>query len=360
MATYDLAAAATMDQLRKIDANGNGALDAGPEFQAYLKLEKLDGELDSKKLAHVGWLQADIAVLGSIPLKRLAKKKKEKTSSCDSGQGFYLRRDKLDVSIYNRSLDDKIAKGAAISFTENFESDTDTAEVHALAAYVFARSPCRERPAGVDVGKPFVSGYVFAASVAADGNLTDDRAMEKSALKPTIDAQVEIASGPFDLQAFTFSPFYQTDFRGEAEAYGMQASWEPYKLDWRLGGSYQQFSPLFDFFYQLKAEMIALRVNDPGLTDLKADSDYLWLGGTARLNVYILPDVLSDRLTWISTYQYYFDDRSDENIDLFTTALAYNLTESGHTSISVEYQQGTKRDTLDEVDQYLVTLNAKY
>jgi hypothetical protein len=70
--------------------------------------------------------------------------------------------------------------------------------------------------------------------------------------------------------------------------------------------------------------------------------------------------MLNDRLTWITTYKYYFDDRSDKDIDLFTTALAYNLTESGNTSVSVEYEKGTVRDTLEKVDQYMVTLNAKY
>jgi hypothetical protein len=131
-------------------------------------------------------------------------------------------------------------------------------------------------------------------------------------------------------------------------------------LDWRLGGSYRQFSPLFDFFYQLKAEMVGLRVNDAGLTDLKPDTDYWWWGGTAALRAFLLPDMPNDRLTWITTYKYYFDDRSDKDIDLFTTALAYNLTESGNTSVSVEYEKGTVRDTLEKVDQYMVTLNAKY
>ena len=45
---------------------------------------------------------------------------------------------------------------------------------------------------------------------------------------------------------------------------------------------------------------------------------------------------------------------------LFTTNLAYNITETGKTSISFEYQNGTNRDTLEKLNQYLVTLNVKY
>ena len=355
-----IACAATRAELGKIDYNRDGRLNAGAEFGAYLELEKLTGDLNSKQLAKVGHLQADLALYGSIPLDDLAEEEETKTSGCESGQGLYLRRDKIDVSIYNESIDASAAEGATITYTNNSEDESRTAEIQAFGAWVFARNPCVKRPLGRPITRPFVSGYAFATSVLADGTLTDDRKTEKSSLKPGLDAQIEIASGLFDLQALTVTPYYQTDFRGEAQAYGAEASWQPYKLDWRLGGSYRQFSSWFDFFYQLKAEMIGLRVNDAGLTDLKPDSDYLWWGGTATLRAFLFPDALNDRLTWITTYQYYFDSRSDQDVDLFTTALGYNFTESGNTSISLEYDNGTKRDTLEKVDQYMVTLNAKY
>ena len=62
--------------------------------------------------------------------------------ACARQQGFYLRRNKLDISIYNASIDASAAEGAAISYTGDRENDTDTAEVHAVAAWVFARNPC--------------------------------------------------------------------------------------------------------------------------------------------------------------------------------------------------------------------------
>ncbi len=184
--------------------------------------------------------------------------------ACARQEGFYLRRDKLDISIYNQSIDASAAEGAAISYTGDRENDTETAEIHALAAWVFARNPCS--PVGEPpIGRPYVSGYAFAASVLGDGTLTADKTDEKSALKPGLDAQIEIANGPiFDLQALTATPYYQTDFRGEAQAYGFSASWQPYQLDWRLGGSYRPFSRAFDFFYQLKAEADGLTGQQPG------------------------------------------------------------------------------------------------
>ena len=218
--------------------------------------------------------------------------------------------------------------------------------------------------------RPYVSGYAFAASVLGDGTLTADRTDEKSALKPGLDAQIEIANWPlFPLQALTATPYYQTDFRGEAQAYGFSASWQPYNLDWRLGGNYFRFSRPFDFFYQVKLEADGLRVNNPGLTSLTADTDYLWIGGTATLRASLFNGLLGwDRLTWVTSYTHFDDTNSSrnsskdssQNIHLFTTNLAYNFTETGKTSISLEYQNGTNRDTLEKLNQYLVTLNVKY
>jgi hypothetical protein len=162
--------------------------------------------------------------------------------ACARQQGFYLRRDKLDISIYNQSIDASAAEGAAISYTGDREAGTDTADIHAVGAWVFARNPCAPSYGDPPIGRPYASGYAFAAFVLGDGTLTADRTDEKSALKPGLDAQVEIANGPiFDLQALTATTYYQTDFRGEAQAYGFSATWQPYQLDWYLGGTYRQF-----------------------------------------------------------------------------------------------------------------------
>ena len=153
------------------------------------------------------------------------------------------------------SIDASAAEGAAISYTGDRENDTDTAEIHAVAAWVFARNPCS--PIGEPpIGRPYVSGYAFAASVLGDGTLTADRTDEKSALKPGLDAQIEIANGPALRSASSNRNALLPDrlSRRSAQAYGFSATWQPYQLDWRLGGSYHQFSSAFDFFYQLKAE----------------------------------------------------------------------------------------------------------
>ena len=117
----------------------------------------------------------------------------------------------------------------------------------------------------------------------------------------------------------------------------------------------------------MKAEADGLRVDNPGLTGLAANTDCSWLGGTARLNAFPLPNLFNYRLTWITSYAYYADvnsnnslNNSNRNVHLLTTSLNYNFTETGKTSISLEYQNGTNRDTLEKLNQYMVTLNVKY
>lgn len=122
-----------------------------------------------------------IAVAGTLNATSSVSAAPATTDACARQQGFYLRRDKLDISIYNESIDASAAEGAAISYTGDRENDTDTAEVHAVAAWVFARNPCS--PVGEPpIGRPYISGYAFAASVLGDGTLTADRTDEKSAL----------------------------------------------------------------------------------------------------------------------------------------------------------------------------------
>jgi hypothetical protein len=354
------ASAATLEKLKSIDINPrNGFIDAGLEFTEYLKIEELAGKTDSKSQARIGTLQAEIARRGKIPIEELAQQKPPQASGCDKQVGFYVRRDSLDISIYNKSIDKSAAKGAAISYTSDRITDTEIAQIQCIGSLVFARDPCPKPPPGHPRDSAYISGFAFATSVSADGKLSTNRKTEKSALKTALDAQIEVAGTPFlALHALTASPFYQTDFRGIASAYGFSASWVPYDLDWRLGGSYQQFSPALDFFWQAKLEAVRLRVEDAGLTNLKLQ-DYAWVGGTFRLNLFPFPDFFKDRVSLIGGYQYYYDTQAHANIELTSALIAYNLAEDGSTSISLEYRKGVDRDTLERLNRYMVNLNFK-
>ncbi len=386
----DLLHAATMEQLKKYDLNNNKRIDsdeikiyamhkAKPMLAKY-DVHRVDAELDEIELANlkkdleavpaedpnflieVGYLQDEAERKSGIPFAELAEQKPAPSANaCDDGQGFYLRRDRLDISVYNNSIDKSGAKGASITYTSNQETDAEVAEVHGTASYVFARDPCAERPAGIAPSDAFVSGYAMALWTSLDGTLSDDRAKEKSAAKLGIDAQAEVFGGPLlDLQYLTLSPYFQTDFRGEASAYGISASWQPFLLDAKLGGSYRQVSPWFDFFWQLTGEADVLHVSEAGLTSLKEDADYAWLGGSVRLNAFPLADLLDYRLIVTAVYSYYWDAESKDDLWMVTPAIAYNIAPDGSTSVSLEYKKGTEKSTLKELDEYIASLNYKF
>ncbi len=382
---------ATLSELSKYDLNRNGRIDTGDEIRVYAMHQAkpllakydtgpIDGKLDGEELAKlkrdlevvpekdpnflvtVGYLQSEAEREHGIPLTQLAEQKPAPSGGpCKSGQGLYIRRDRADISVYNNSIDKSAAKGASLSYTNDRLSGSEVAEIHGTASYVAARDPCVERPAGTSISEPFVSGYALAGWVSADGTFSSNRSTEKSALKFGVDAQAEVFSGAiFDAQYFTLSPYYQTDFRGDASAYGMTASWEPFLLSWKLGGSYQQVSPWFDFFWQLKAESDVLHVAEVGLTSLRPGADYAWQGGTVRLNAFPFPEFLSYRLSFITVYNYYWDAKSGDEIWFVNPALAYNIVEDGSTSVSLEYKKGTEKSTLKETDRYVLSLNYKF
>jgi len=235
-----------------------------------------------------------------------------------------------------------------------------TADIHAVVSYAIDHH-CGERPEGYGTFDAFVSRTTFAPFALANGTLSNDRSTEKSALQFGFDSRATVYSGPlFNYQIFTLSPYYQTDFRGEASAYGASASWEPYKLDWRLGGNVYPATPWLDYYWQLKAEVDSLHVNKAGLTDFTNGTDYAFWGGTVKLLLFPFPDQLQRRVIAIAEYSYYWESQAQQDVRLFVGTLAYNITEDGSTSISGQYKKGTEKQTLKQLDQYLLSFNYKY
>lgn len=103
-----------------------------------------------------------------------------------------------------------------------------------------------------------------------------------------------------------------------------------------------------------------MHVSKVGLTDLSAGTDYAWIGGTTRAYVYLLPEMLNERLVLTGTYRFFWDERSRRSISLMSAALAYDLTDDGSAAVSVEYTKGTDKDTLRELDQYVAKLSLKF
>ena len=158
---------------------------------------------------------------------------------------LFVRRDHVDISAYNAKLPQSDADGASLTIVNDRITKTQTALIDGIASYVVARTPCVDRP-GTDPSQAFISRYAIAPFVAAHGKLSSDPSTEKSELRFGVDTQFSILSGGvFNNQVVTIRPYYQTDFRGLASAYGGAATWEPYLNVLRLGA--KQFSPLSEW-----------------------------------------------------------------------------------------------------------------
>jgi hypothetical protein len=358
------APAATLQELKKYDLNGDDRLQSGAELRHYerdLIKAAPRGLKDEKLRGYIGFLRHEsqrLAREGGIPLKALAENEPRVADNCALQRTFYLRNDRIDVTIDTDTL--RAAKGASLSITNDRLTGTQTAQIDGVVGYLI-RNPCVHRPPGVDSRKSYLSAYAVSPSLTAHGKLNGAAKSEKSELRFGLDGQFEIFSGPiFDSQYFTVSPYYQTDFRGLASAYGVNVLWEPYLLAARLGGSFQRFSPMLDFFWKLQAEVDVLHVSKAGLTDLTAGTDYAWLGGTARAYVYLLPELLNERLVLTGTFRAFWDERSRRSIWLASAAIAYDLSDDGSAAVSFEYTKGTDKDTLRDLDQYVAKLSLKF
>ena len=379
--------AATVQQLKKYDVNGNEKLDenelfifllhkASPVLAKYdtnpvdgklieAELTKIYSEAEEARTSSIGLtheadLLDEIEAKGGIPLKELADKPNPaKTSPCDAQKGLYVRRDKADISIYTASIDKSVAKGASVSFTHDNRVNSDTATIKGVASYVVTRDPCVERGKDQGVDDALVSGYAIAPYLSLDGKASEGK-KDKSAARAGVDAQFSVLGGAiFDNQYYTISPYFQTDFDLDASIFGASATWEPALLGARLGGSYTQFSTVVDFFWQLPLEVDVMTVDDPGLTGLKDDTEYAWLGGTAKMNAFLLPNVFEDRLYLVNQLSYFWDAIGQKDALYYSSELGLNLTEDGSTSISLQFQKGREKQTLEKKNQILINLNYK-
>jgi hypothetical protein len=277
-------------------------------------------------------------------------------------QRFFVRADPLDNHFYAVNAGVGNAKGASVSYTNNQLARSQSVTLNGLVSYVLTDSACIDNPIPLS---PYISGFALAPWVSANGTLNEpQKTGEQSAIRSGFDIQIEAAqTGLFDLQSFSISPYLQTDFRGIARVQGLDLAWEPVQHLILLG----QGRPLNDYiggFWQLRAEADLYRVEERGLTNL-TPGRHAWMGGTARANIYLFPIAsehvwpswLLNRISLVGTAQFFRDVETGKNIRYYSAALQYQLSSS--INVSFEYDRGTTKETLVDVNQYLIKLNYK-
>lgn len=301
--------------------------------------------------------------LAGIPLAALlTEDDPNPVGACEDRQQVFIRRDRLDNWMFDLVPVSK-AEGASISYTDDRQAGDKTLSIDGTVGVALWRDPCREPPPGADGATPYFSAYAIVPWLSAHGTRSTGDT-ESSDLRFGLEFQSELADiAPLNLSYFSVSPYYQTDFRGEANAFGVEAIWTPYWLEARLGGNYIVNDDPLDWFWQFSAEADYLSVQDVGRTDL-TDEDYAWLGFTAKINLFPFSDsandALADRIRVTGTMKHYWDVLSGEHISNYLAEVAYNLDASGSTSISLNYENGTRKETRTDVDQIALKLNYKY
>lgn len=333
---------AVLDARKKAKARADGA--HTPSAKGLF--EKYSAQYRREK----GYLEEILADKQSIP----------PTDECNP-QKLFIRADSLDNYLYGITPASK-AKGASVGYTDDHVKSQTTATIGGMVSYVLFRDLCPTTPLG---GVPFVSAYALAPFVNAQGNYTQPMVKtEHSSLQFGVEGQLEFSQLVLPRQVITASPFYQTDFRGIAQVTGVNVYWDPYDADMHLGG-YINTNPYLGWFVQVRGQASIVNVSDPGLTNL-SKTDYEWVGGTARLNMYFFPlamDVspqIRNRFSFIATADFFHDVRSGMDIRKYTAALKYKISEDGSSSIAFEYDRGTDKDTLTRLDQYLIKLTYAY
>ena len=274
------------------------------------------------------------------------------------GSGFYLRGDVANVGVYFQNGAELVEDGASLSITG--DSGTTTATVDGVAGYVFNHN-CLPRPEGLDVNDPFVSGYVISPWLLANGTLFNSEEDDgDTKAQAGLSGQVELASAIFEVQYLTATPYYQTDFKGEAEIHGGTLSWRPYLTSIHLGGTTTPAGAMLDIYWSVDAIADYFYVGNAGSTELTEGTEYAWLGGSIGVNGWILPDALDDRLTFTTRFDAFWDAYSKRSVDYFEANISWAITPDKNAAIALAYKNGTDKDTLVDIDQWDLGLTFKY
>ena len=280
----------------------------------------------------------------------------EKALRCASGQGIYIRQDRFDIGPYINSIPASGAQGAAFSITRDISGNATTASIHGVVDAVLYRSPCLTPPSG-DTNRPYVSGFVFAPWVYANGTLKSSGKQPPTNLQFGFDTEFEVAgTKTFDLQYWTFEPYFQTDFQGAANIWGGKATWTPYRMDWRLNAATVNDRPV-DYFWKFNLFADYRHVAEAGNSGLAANANYAWLGADLGIAAHLFPKQFGHTLTFSAGYDAGWDAVAGVFAGQLTSSLAWAFNPS--SSISLNYTRGTDRQTMTDSDTVTVALRYK-
>lgn len=277
---------------------------------------------------------------------------------CELKDRFFIRRDKIDMSIYNKKLGVKEKAGASFVLDRDFVDNVTSATIDAAAAFVLFRNTCRDFGPGDDLDDAFASGFSLATYADLAGNIGFDEPSRGNA-QFGLDGQLELQGGLFRYQYLTAGVYVLSDFDGNGFAYGGEFTWEP--VDERLHmGTTRRGNPWLEWYWSPIFRVDGLRTVDAGSFNLDPESNYVWLGADIEFTANLVPSMFDQRLYAKAFANLYWEAVTHEFTDQYGAGLFYNIDPAGFTSVSTEYVYGTDRKDRVHKEALTMRLNFKY
>ena len=188
---HSVALALPLAELKKYDRNGNNQIDAGFEEEVYLlhlqnqvmrkfDVNPVNGKLDPVEVIaienasdvklgnaynedQVDEARLDLNFGESRVLEVIADPVSPKAKKKDAAQKFFLRKNRLNISVYNQSIDKSAADGAEFDLSWNETTGENKFSAKGVASYVLGRNTKVPRPQSNQPNDLFLSAYALDA-----------------------------------------------------------------------------------------------------------------------------------------------------------------------------------------------------
>ncbi len=328
-------AAMPFNEVKEFDFDGNGYIAKGPESRALQdEFTRLNGQQQSRFGRFLDGSSEKLE-LSELDFSDLYA---ELAQSCQIRKRFYLAESLAGVSLVHPDIITLSDKGALFSL--NYDNANDETNWAAKGVLVYA--PAANRCLHVDSPEPLdgvtLTGYAVAPYLSFDG-VGSSSGDEPSDLRFGALVDLQFFGGVFDLQQLQFSPFYRTDFEGEAEIYGASLRWTPYKFVSRLNGL-QGDAGHNGVDYRLSADIEYLSVSEGGLSGLPSGTEYGWVGVQAGIGY--SPKQLEGTRFDVNIDAAY-DLLNDSDAVLYDAGVTIPIGEGQTAAFDLRYTYGTTR-----------------
>lgn len=298
-----------------------------------------------------GSLLANVLSTGEGSAEPLSQNTQAPTSEATNSQPqrFFLGSDRLDtrISALNHLSDatNPFApnQGATFSGIRDRESGTTSLIVDGVLSYVLFNPKIGE---GRLPEESFLSAVSLATYLDIDAEFVSREEADEGSVIFGVDGQIEVAGGIFDVQYLTFGTYFQTELQGDANIYGVNASWTPIRIGWSLGSGQTRSGRITDrFVWSTSANADLKFVDDPGSTDLQ-QSRYSWVGLEGKIHVIPFGDVEAERFYIDVGGKTYHDVQSGESADSYFVTLGAALDDNGNINMELKHTSGVDYSTL--------------